>query len=402
MRNEPQFHSLPSLIINNVYIVDVISRTITKGDINVIDGVITSSPIPKGKHLFLEINGTNLWAIPGLIDAHVHLFEEFDEKKLGKFSYHEPYEIAKQRALRNVSQALEHGITTVRDVGAYDRRNNRLRDFLKPTDSPLKLRIVSSGSHITRMGGHWYERGSIHAPGITLADLVRTEIKSGADCIKIMNDDIIFDLSEMREITEICHTHGIRVACHAFTKDAIQLALDAGVDTIEHGYTFDERSAELFISNPTYLCPTFVAAHDSVFPPTLEIKEVLDHVFPDCSHDEFVDWYQSLVKYIPYAYKTGVKIIAGTDAGTPPTDFGSLWRELRYYIDLGMTHLDALRSATIVAAQALGLEHEIGSLDTGKSGDILLLASNPLENLPNSLQKMTVIISQGYVVKNDT
>jgi imidazolonepropionase-like amidohydrolase len=381
------------IVIDNINLVDVVNGLIKDNvSIHICNGKIQKiSPTVKNREKNIW-NYKAFWAIPGLIDSHVHLFEIHKGNKIGEFE--RDFEQAKRQALANINVALKVGITCVRDVGAYSAFNNKLRNIIENDPNNLKFRIVSCGRHITKIGGHWSDRGVIWNPKEkSLQDIVVDELEGGADFIKVMNDDPIFDISELSEIAMICKNHGTFLSCHAFKKHTIDMALNAGAGTIEHAACYNENSCERAIINGVSLCPTLIAAHDSVE----YANETLKSVCQDCTQDELVEWKAFLKANLPKTFQSGVKVLAGTDAGTFPTDFQSLPRELIQLCNNGATSLQALQSATINPAEAFNLSHIIGSIKVGKSADIVVLGKNPLENLEEAIVDVKLVISRGNI-----
>jgi len=388
------YQSNSCLEIVNINLVDVKTGTIWPN----VKIIIKDDKIYKiDKNYTLNNNkilSTN-WAIPGLIDSHVHLFEIHEGENKGRILKSEFFEYKKQRAIKNINDALSVGITCVRDVGAYKAYNNKLRDMIEKDPQKYKFRIISCGNHITKKNGHWHDRGVIwDSNKCTLSEAVTNELLSGSDFIKVMNDDPIFNLSELREISTACKRMKRKFACHAFTEKTISIALMAGADTIEHAACFSEDFCQSAIINDVSVCPTLVAAIDSANP--LYLKDILNFN-DDCQADDFRNWKNFLLKHLPRTLKSDVRIIAGTDAGTFPTSFNSLPIELKYFCDLGASNLKALQSATINAAKALGIDNITGSLDENKSADIVILSHNPLKNLYKALSKIKIVISRGQI-----
>lgn len=389
------------LKLSNVHLVDVVNGVVNRNVIiNISKGLISSiygvekkpSPISHMKNDVIE-----LWAIPSLIDSHVHLFERHQGKHKGMVVLSESFELAKNRALMNITEALKVGVTCVRDVGAFSAFNNQLRDIIEASVSQPTLRIVSCGHHITKENGHWSDRGVVwDANTISLEKIVSNEIETGADFIKVMNDKPIFNLSELREIASVCKRMGRKFACHACTRETIDLAFAGGADTIEHAACYNEEFCEKVIQKGTAICPTVTAAIDSLE----QIDEVLS-LYKDCRKKDFEDWADFLNRHVPRMFKAGVKVIAGTDAGTVPTDFQSLPREIINFSKLGATNLQALQSATINAAEALDIADSIGTLEINKSADIVLLGKNPLDDFENAIRDVKKVIFRGHIVINN-
>lgn len=383
-----------NLQISNINVIDVINGSVKQDmSIHVRDGFIknivsTVEQSGSGKEIF-----DKMWAIPGLIDSHVHLFEICKGEKKG--SIEKDFDVAKKLALSNIREALSVGVTCVRDVGSYSAYNNRLRDIIEEEPQSYRFRIVSCGHHITKQGGHWSDRGVIWDPHqISLKDIVKRELEDGANFIKVMNDDPIFSLDELKDIATTCKEVGKNFSCHAFKRETIDRAFDAGADTIEHAACYNDEFCEKVLKKGVKICPTFVAAIDTI----QDMDEVLECICEDCTQDEITEWFEFLKENLPRTFKAGVKVIAGTDAGTFPTDFKSLPREIIQYKKLGASSLQALQSATINAAEALGVSDITGSIETGKSADLIVLGKNPLENFEDAIVDVKMVISRGYVV----
>jgi imidazolonepropionase-like amidohydrolase len=392
---------LNDIVLNNANVIDITNGTIRNNqNIHISGGFVSqvrSGPFHSLPSLTQYFDVAGLWIIPGLIDAHVHIFEEPDPNLLKDFRFDENLDFALERAMRNISTALNAGITTVRDMGAYDARNNLLRDRAKREPQKYKCRIVSCGSHITKPNGHFFTRGYAWRGKTSLRETVKRIITDGADFIKVMNDDIIFDRSELEEIIQTSHHMGKRVACHAVFPPSIKLAIEVGSDTVEHAYPFDSWIADQMIDQGTILCPTFIAAKDSV--QSQKAAETVAEGLPDCSSEELYKWYEYLLEALPIAFKRGVLVIAGTDAGTTLTPFDSLHRELCTYVNMGLSDFQALQTATILSACALELEDVIGSVSIGKSADLVVLGTNPLESLKTALSDIRMVVSRGAIVK---
>lgn len=386
------------LKISSVNLVDVIHGVIKQDVIiHISKGLIKKIAIVDEKPKSSIIKGNNtigLWAIPGLIDAHVHLFEIHKGEDKGTFK--KDFEVAKNRAFENIREALKVGVTCVRDAGAFSAFNNRIRDIVDDNHKEFAFRIISCGRHITKRKGHWSDRGVLYdPPKSSLKEMVYNELEAGADFIKVMNDDPIFNLDELKMISSACKEVGRKFSCHACTKETIDLAFDGGADTIEHAACYSDEFCERVIKKCVAVCPTVIAAIDSIE----NIDEVLN-LNKDCNQDDFKNWHNFLHEYLPKTFKAGVKVIAGTDAGTFPTNFQSLPYEIIQLRKLGATNLQALQSATINVAEALGITDITGSLEVNKSADLVFLGKNPLDNIEEAIVDVQMVISRGHIVIN--
>ena len=387
--------------IFNTNLVDVVNGKILENvDIHVSKGkIIEISPFVNEIEEYRgqeNIDATGLWAIPGLIDSHAHLIEDFDPNTSHLYRVDEDFEKSLARAEKNIIDALSIGVTTIRDVGAFDARNNIIRNIVDQNIEKYKFRVVSCGRHITVAHGHRAATGVVWDEITDLRTIVAREISLGADLIKVMNDDVIFDKKLLGIISDTCHEMGKKLACHAFTPQSIEIALEANADTIEHGYPTSNDMAIKMANQNVFLCPTLVAAHDSIF--DINAQSAITNAFPDCSIEEFNYWYNQLTQFLPLAFKHNVKVITGTDAGTPPTNFRSLPREIILMADIGASNCQALQAATINGAIAVGLEKTIGSLEVEKSADIVLLRSDPLKDIKAAIKSVHTVISRGYLV----
>ena len=293
-------------IIPNTNVVDVATRRVLSGhDVLFEKGLILdvrpSDCLPPDCTVIP--GGPERWVMPGLIDAHVHLLEIHAGDKAGHLP-DESLDAAFERGMANLNEANCAGVTTVRDAGAYLGRNSLLRDFVRKHPCPV-ARILSCGHHITMHGGHFCDRGIIWDRNCaSIESIVEGVIKKGADFIKVMNDDRIFDDAELGAIVRTAHAMNRQVACHAFTIPQIAQAIHCGVDTIEHGYPVTAEVLQQLIDSNIALCPTLVAAVDSL---DISCRESIRETFPDCTIGEFLDWHEKLRKHLPIAFGTDLE-----------------------------------------------------------------------------------------------
>jgi len=348
--------------------------------------------------------------MPGMMDMHVHLLGQ-----LGPTSRTDAlFETASMAALEGAKHAritLEAGFTTVRDLGGDPEAIFALRDATARGIVPGP-RIVAAGSPLAATGGH----GDVDGYKAELLELwtpdticdgpydcrraARHAIKYGADWIKItatggvlsdtktgtdqqMTDD------ELREIVETAHALGVRVAAHAHGADGINAALEAGVDSIDHGTFLDNDSIRLFKKNDAWLVPTLMPGHripsimegNPFFTPAIRAKA---NAASAASKGNFEK-----------AVKAGVRIAFGTDAAVIP--HGENAEEFSLMVDAGMSPAEAIRAATVNAAELLELDDELGTLEAGKIADLIAVDGNPLENIA-ILEQVIVVIRDGKVV----
>jgi imidazolonepropionase-like amidohydrolase len=347
--------------------------------------------------------------LPGLIDAHTHL--TFDAGSVG----YQGLGISVPRealiGARNARITLEAGFTTVRNVGARGYSDIALRDAINAGDVPGP-RMLTSGPALGITGGHCdnnllpYE---YHATSDGVADgvenaqhKVREVIKYGADVIKICatggvmskGDDpnaSQFTLEEMKAIVAEAHRLGRKVAAHAHGAEGVRLASLAGVDSIEHGHLMDDAAIATLKQHGTWLVPTLYL--------TDWYKEnAATAALPEYSRRKMQMVSEAGQRNVKKAIEAGVKIGLGTDAAVYPHGLNA--HELAVYVRLGMTPLEAIRTATVNDAELLGWSDRIGTLEPGKFADIIAVDGDPLKDV-TTLQHVKFVMKGGEVVKNE-
>jgi len=347
--------------------------------------------------------------LPGMIDAHTHLTMD-----PGHFGYDGLAISTPREALigaKNARITLLAGFTTVRNVGAGGYSDIALRDAVNAGDIPGP-RILASGPALGITGGHCdndllpYE---FHSTAEGVADgveavqhKVREVIKYGADVIKICatggvlskGDDpnaSQFTLEEMKAIVADAHRLGRKVAAHAHGAQGVQLASEAGVDSIEHGHLMDDASIATLKKNGTYIVPTLYLMDWN--------RENADKAhLPDFLKAKMAMVSAQGAKNLKRAFEAGVKVAMGTDAAVYPHGLNA--HELAVYVRLGMTPIQAIRTTTLNAADLLGWSDKVGSIEPGKWADIVAVDGDPLSDVA-ALQQVKFVMKGGEVVKND-
>ena len=355
------------------------------------------------------------FVLPGLIDSHVHITSENNPQgRLQAVQMSDP-----DRAMNGAyfaKKTLMAGFTTVRDVGA--RGGDAifaLRDGINKgwVDGP---RIFASGQTISVTGGHGdgtqgYRDEVAHlftSSGVCngvggCRKAVREQVRRGADHIKLTATAGVlsntaagleqqFFEDELTAIMDSAHAMGRKVTAHAHGVNGINAALRAGVDSIEHGTYLDDESIRLFRRNGAYLVPTILAGvtvgewandPDSFLLPPQRAKA--KEVGP------------AMLDMARRAIKGGVKIAYGTDTGVSP--HGENAREFKLLVDAGMTPTQAIRSATVVAAEHLGQSENLGSIAPGKVGDLIAVDGDPLADV-TELEDVDFVMKEGVVYKS--
>ncbi len=357
------------------------------------------------------------FVLPGLIDSHVHLDSDRAGIEGQLASVTDSPANSAYEAAWNARKTLDAGFTTVRNLGSGDGVTLALRDAIAKgwTIGP---RIVDAGSGISTTSGHMDQtlgfREELHpvlASGETTCDgaddcrrAARKQISRGADLIKIattggVNSRIGLGLGaqmmddEAKAIIETAHQYGKKVAVHAHGADGINIALHAGADSIEHGTLIDDESLKLFKSSGAYYVPTLstingylerIAANPNAYAPEVRKK---------------IDWRISITgEALRKAVGAGVKIAFGTDAGV--SKHGRNADEFELMVKHGMTPASAIQAATVNAADLLGVADQVGSLEPGKSADIVAVQGDPLADV-TVLKKVGFVMRDGKVHKHE-
>ena len=357
----------------------------------------------------------NQTCLPGLIDDHAHLTDEFTGNHLVEQATLNPSDYAIRSTLW-AKRTLLAGFTSVRNVGDSHYNSVALRNQINAgwVEGP---RIFTAGPPIGSTGGHadptdglkmqWQGDAGPAESIINGPDdawkAVRQHYKEGVDLIKIMASGGVLDLSgsadnpqltqeEINAIVAAAHDYGFTVAVHAHGAEAIRRSVIGGVDSIEHGTFMDQRDMELMKEHGTWYVPTiytgeFVTERAKVpgaYPPQVAQKAL--QVGPQ------------IMKTLAAAYKSGVKIAYGTDEGVYP--HGQNWRDFALMLQAGIPATYALQTATINAAELLKKEKDLGSISPGKFADVTAVPGNPLNDI-SVMSKATFVMKAGTVYKQD-
>lgn len=354
------------------------------------DAQITADPSAK------IVDGKGCVAIPGLVDAHVHLTTNSDYTKVVDNATYRALVPGSEKLLhgiRNGLRALAAGVTTLRVMGHRESGDVELASMIDRGLIPGPRLLVAPWV-ISMTGGRgdlfypaaWPRQPMDTADGIEeCRKIVRLHRKLGAGFIKVTAsagvlsaDDKVhwpnYTVDELKVMVDEAHDYDLKVAAHAHSTEGIKRALRAGVDTIEHGSNLDDECIQMMLDQGTYLVPT-LAIVDSL----IRKGEKTGARAQGLAKMQIARDNQS--RSIGKAIEAGVKIAMGTDSSGTLCEFGQHARELELYVELGMSGAQALETATSAAADALALNDDIGTLDAGKFADVVLVNGNPLEDI---------------------
>ena len=351
--------------------------------------------------------------MPGLIDLHVHIESEYNPQKYMNAFTANDADIA-YGALEYAKVTLMAGFTTVRDLGGSGV-NISLKNAIAK-GKVIGPRIFTAGKAIGTTGGHadptngW--KNSIKGdPGpkegvINSVDeakkAVRQRYKDGSDNIKITATGGVMSIAKngqnpqftLEEIKSICDTakdYGMIVAAHAHGDEGIQRAIIGGVTTIEHGTLMSDKSMELMIEHGTYYVPTITAGKE------VAAKAKIKGYYDELVVPKALAIGPKIQATFKKAYKAGVKIAFGSDAGVYP--HGINGKEFGYMNEVGMPAIECIQSATTTNALILGMENDLGQIKEGFIADIVATEDNPIDNI-STMENVVFVMKEGVVYKN--
>jgi len=351
--------------------------------------------------------------LPGLMDMHTHFSSQISATSYGEGQRLNEADYALRGAVF-AEKTLMAGFTTVRELGDSHHVSVALRKaiaqgFVKgPRIYAAGKSLATTGGHADPTNGLAYllqgdpgpKEGVINGPD-EARKAVRQRYKDGADLIKItatggvlsvaksgMNPQFTDD--ELAAIVSTARDYGFKVAVHAHGKEGMQRAIKAGVDSIEHGTFMDKETMALMKKHGTYYVPTISAGK------WVQQKAEIDGFFPDLVRPKAASIGPLIQQTFSEAYKAGVKIAFGTDAGVGA--HGDNWLEFVYMTEAGMPAMAAIQSATIEGARLLGMEQELGSIKAGKLADIIAVPGNPLDDI-KTLGQVSFVMKDGQIYK---
>ena len=350
--------------------------------------------------------------LPGLMDMHTHLSGQSSPKRYMEKFYMDLDEYA-YRSIPYAKKTLMAGFTTVREVGGII--SNSIRDAINEGHI-IGPRIFSAGKSIATTGGHADPSSGLNMrfmgdPGPKdgvingtrdAKKAVRQRYKNGADLIKITATGGVLSIAknsknpqftedEIRAIVETADDYDMHVAAHAHGAEGMKRAIRAGVRSIEHGTLMDAEVMTLMKQYGTYYVPTISAG---MF---VAEKAKEDGYYPPIIVPKALEIGPRILKTFSIAHKFGIKIAFGTDSGV--SYHGDNAKEFVHMVEGGMLPMDAVKSATMVSAELLGIQDKLGSIETNKIADIIAVEGNPIDDI-SFLQNVIFVMKEGKVYKS--
>ena len=359
------------------------------------------------------IDGDNSYVLPGFIDCHTHILAKGFHKEENLAN---PLAIHFYNAVPHGMQTINAGVTTVRDCGSADLGVKLAQQkglFTAPKLEVSITPLVMTGGHFDLMLPSGFDmeimypgfpKGRCDGPSEVLKK-TREVKRAGADFIKVMCSGGVlttntspefsqFNLDELKTIVGEAKSTNLKVSAHCHSLEGINKCIDAGFSSIEHGTFIDDKTSKRMAENNVTLVPTMLVN-----------QYLYENGFPswDSYAEEKLSKIKEIIKVcnenIKTAYENGVNIVMGTDSGVIP--HGHNLKELLNLIDIGMTPMEAIESATIKSAEFMGKD-DVGSINVGKCADIIFIEDNPLENIEllTKPKNITRVVQDGREVKN--
>ena len=393
-------------VIRNVTLLDGTGAAPVTGQALIVEGrriswIGPEAQLPEGSDGH-AIDGQGGTIMPGMINCHVHLTNDGSPDLFGQVE-RDSVTVSALRGYLNLQATLESGVTSVRDCGAA---NGIALDLARAVDDGLVPgpRIRAAGRVITMTGGHGHFIGREADGPAGVRQATRAEIKAGAHFIKAMATGGVLtpgvvptqtalQPDELEQVAREAHNAGRRAACHAIGNEGIKNAIRAGIDSIEHGFYLDDEALELALDRGTVLVPTLIAVNQIVNNGKTGAMPawVVEKAESESGHHR---------ESFAAAVRSGMKVAAGTDAGTPFNPHTYLPQELALMVDYGMRPMDAVVAATRNAAENLGLAPDVGTLEVGRLADIVVVDGDPSSDI-TAAGRVRFVMKDGVLARDD-
>lgn len=376
-------------------------------------GKVSDIKVPDENVQIVDADGG--FILPGLFDTHVHMMMEITDMRE---TLKTPFSYKFFQSVEYLRRTVNAGITSIRDAGFTDVGVKEAVENGLVTGPRMQISI----NPLTITGGHgdsWMRSGidvtSASYPGMPsgicdgpeqVRQKVREMLRAGADIIKVHATGGVMSPTDHPEYTqfsqeeleimvkEASFRRGAKVMAHAQGSEGVKNAVRAGIHSIEHGIFLDDEAIELMLENGTYLVPTLLAPI-AVLEASQDSDDMPQHAVEKAK--EVADIHR---ESIAKAYKSGVKIAMGTDAGVMA--HGTNLRELGLMCDIGMSPIEAITATTKVASECLGWDNGLGTIETGKQADLIITKTDPIadiRSLENS-DNIRVVIKDGNIEKD--
>lgn len=380
---------------------------------NIIEDIVADTEDFSGYKL---IDLQNKYLMPGLINMHVHLAgngkpqkKQRDNSKMVSFIFSNPLgaRIAHHLVRKYAEIELMSGVTTIRTVGGLKDLDSSVRDEIS-SGRFLGPRIIASNEGISVPGGHMAGSVAIVAGSSEEACRHIDHLEEcRADFVKLMITGGVLDAKEkgtpgeikmkpemVKEVCDYAHSKGYLVAAHVESSEGVKMALENGVDSIEHGAATDSEIIRLFKDRNAFVCTTISPA----LPYALFDRSISNASEVEQYNGRMV--FEGIIECSKAALKNGIAVALGNDVGCPWITQYDFWRELVYFKKyVGVSNSFALHTATLVNAALAGIAGITGSIEKGKSADMIVTAASPLEDLC-ALRNVEMVMSQGRLVSD--
>ena len=362
-----------------------------------IQSVTSNGRIPPGTE---TIDLRRYSGMPGMIDSHTHITYYWNGAS-GTTPLRQPRRhvaVTVFLAQENAKKALEAGVTTVRDLSASGGADIAMRDLIK-MGAMIGPRMFVSGTGL---------RSYANSPGVIdpiaeAAKQAKTVLDGGADWVKVFGSTGSFDnvtgnqtvsYDEMKAMTDTTHAAGHKIAIHSYGPAGARDAIRAGCDTLEHATDMDDDTIAELVRKRIWYVPTI--DHNQYY---LENADDVYH-FPAGAKENLSAYIQRNFATAQKAFRAGARMLVGSDAVY--NGFGMNMRELAWFVKLGMTNEQALQSATVLPAEMLGMEKELGSVAPGYFADVVAVEGDPLVDIQAAVRNVRWVMKGGAVVVDKT